>query len=128
MAINRQILERNQTMKLSMKRMMSMTVGCGLALSGAGQAIAGSVTIPNSFTSGSAALAAEVNANLTASSVLETDSCTYTVSAAGELTLTWPDGSTSVIHMTPNAQMGVGSFNLTEAIMSGKPGKRLTSL
>jgi hypothetical protein len=37
-----------------------------LALSGAGQVLAGSVTIPNSFTSGSAALAAEVNANFDA--------------------------------------------------------------
>lgn len=53
-------------MKVSMKRMMSMTIGCGLALSGAGQVYADSVTIPNSFTAGSAAVAADVNANFNA--------------------------------------------------------------
>lgn len=53
-------------MKANTKKLVAAVFGCSLAMLGSSVAVAGSVTIPNTFTSGTPAVAGDVNDNFTA--------------------------------------------------------------
>ena len=59
-------------------------------------------------------------------STLESASGSYSITPSGALTLTFPDGTTEIMHMTPDMSVGSGNNLYTETLSGGETRKNAT--
>ena len=62
-----------------------------------------------------------LDSTMTEDTLLEPqEACTYTITAAGKLSITWAFGGTDVFHMSPGLHFGAGAFGIRSLLVAAQ--------